>query len=297
MKILLAIDGSEYSEGAAKFLTRLNLSPDDEIAVLHVISEVPFKDDRESYYAKLKQLKQEIAPRILDSTIDILKPLDVKISTALLDGYPDKAIIDAALDSDTDLIVMGSRGLKGIKSFLIGSITRSVAINSPKSVLVIKPPQWKTTGALKILYATDGSTYAAETGRLLTSMPFPEDTEITIVNVIGSVHIDIPERYWMEVNEKIKEEVAKTREIEFGVSDKIIEDAREMLRDRFSDIKVSIKFGDPSLEILNEAERLNADIVAVGSSGMRGVKGMLGSVARSVLGHAECSVLIGKNNI
>lgn len=294
MKILLAIDGSEYSEGAAKFLTRLNLSPDDEIAVLHVISEVPFKDDSESYYAKLKQIKQEIAPRMLDSAINTLKGIDAKISTALLDGYPDKAIIDAALDSDTDLIVMGSRGLKGIKSFLIGSITRSVAINSPKSVLVIKPPQWKTTGVLKILYATDGSTYAAETGRLLTSMPFPEDTEITIVNVIGSAHIDIPERYWMEVNEKIKEEVAKTREIEFGVSDKIIEDAREMLRNRFSDIKASIKFGDPSLEILNEAERLNADIVAVGSSGMRGVKGMLGSVARSILGHSEYSVLIGK---
>jgi nucleotide-binding universal stress UspA family protein len=294
MKILLATDGSAYSEGAARFLSRFNFSRDDEILVLNVISHVPFKDDRESYYAKLKQIKQEIAPRILDSTIDILKPLDVKISTALLDGYPDKAIVDAASESDADLIVMGARGLKGIKSLLIGSVTRSVSINSQRPVMVVKQPQWEATGTLKILYATDGSSSAIDTERLLTAIPFPEDTEITIVNVISSAYIDIPERYWMEVDEKIKDEIAKIREAEFGVSDKIIEDAREVLRGRFSKIKVSIKFGDPSLEILNEAEQSKADLIAVGSSGMRGVKGMLGSVSRSILGHAECSVLIGK---
>ncbi|MFZ6006694.1 MAG: universal stress protein [Nitrospirota bacterium] len=294
MKILLATDGSAYSEGAAMFLSRFNLSQDDEILVLNVISHVPFKDDRESYYAKLKQIKQEIAPRILDSTIDILKPLNVKISTALLDGYPDKAIVDAASESGADLVVMGARGLKGIKSLLIGSVTRSVSINSRTPVMVVKPPQWETTGTLKVIYATDGSSSSIDTGRLLTAIPFPKDAEITIVNVIPSAYIDVPERYWMEVDEKIKDEIAKIREAEFGVSDKIIEDARETLRDRFSKIKVSIKFGDPSLEILNEAEQSNADLIAVGSSGMRGVKGMLGSVSRSILGHAECSVLIGK---
>lgn len=297
MRILLATDGSAYSEGTARFLSRFNFSQDDEILVLNVISHVPFKDDRESYYAKLKQIKQEIAPRILDSTIDILKPLDVKISTALLDGYPDKAIVDAASESDVDLVVMGARGLKGIKSLLIGSTTRSVAINSPRPVLVFKQPRWETTGTLKILYATDGSRSAINTERLLTAIPFPKDNEITIVNVIPSAYIDVPERYWMEVDEKIKGEIAKIREAEFGVSDKIIEDAREILRNRFPKIKVSIKFGDPSLEILNEAEQSKADLIAVGSSGMRGVHGVLGSVSRNILGHAECSVLIGKNNI
>ncbi|MDI6728773.1 MAG: universal stress protein [Thermodesulfovibrionales bacterium] len=294
MKILLATDGSAYSEGAAMFLSRFSLSQDDEILVLNVISHVPFKDNRELYYAKLKQIKQEIAPRILDSTIDILKPLNVKISTALLDGYPDKAIVDAASESGADLVVMGARGLKGIKSLLIGSITRSVSINSRTPVMVVKPPQWETAGTLKVLYATDGSSSAVNAERLLASIPFPKDAEITIVNVIPSAHIDIPERYWMEVDEKIKNEIAKIREAEFGVSDKIIEDARKILSSRFSKIKVSIKFGDPSLEILNEAEQSKTDLIAIGSSGMRGVKGMLGSVSRSILGHAECSVLIGK---
>ncbi len=42
------------------------------------------------------------------------------------------------------------------------------------------------------------------------------------------------------------------------------------------------------------AKTFEADIIAVGSKGMRGIKGMLGSVSRYVLGHSGCSVLIGK---
>jgi len=48
------------------------------------------------------------------------------------------------------------------------------------------------------------------------------------------------------------------------------------------------------LEILGTAKTFEADIIAVGSKGMRGINGMLESVSWYVLGHSECSVLIGK---
>jgi nucleotide-binding universal stress UspA family protein len=38
MKLLLPTDGSDYSEGAARFLTHLALAQDDEVTVLHVIA-------------------------------------------------------------------------------------------------------------------------------------------------------------------------------------------------------------------------------------------------------------------
>jgi len=47
MKILLATDGSKYSEVAARFLTGLNLSPEDEISILHVIGWIPPKSEME----------------------------------------------------------------------------------------------------------------------------------------------------------------------------------------------------------------------------------------------------------
>lgn len=294
MKILLATDGSEYSEGAARFLMRLNLTIEDEIIVLHVISSVPFKDDRESYYAGLRQIKQEIAPKILDSAVNILKYLNTRLSTAIIDAYPDRGIIDVAAETRADLIVMGARGLKGIKFLMVGSVTRAVAVNSPLPVLIIKPPQWEIKGALKILYATDGSDYSKKTGNILTSIPFPEDTEVTILNVNSATHISIPDRFLVEVGDRVKESVARIREAEATKSDMIIKEAKKIIGKRFKEINTSIRFGDPSIEILNEAASIGADVIAMGSSGLRGIKGMLGSVSRYVLGHSECSVLIGK---
>lgn len=60
------------------------------------------------------------------------------------------------------------------------------------------------------------------------------------------------------------------------------------------DINVLSEIGDASSEILNTAERLKADVIAVGCRGLRGIKGMMGSVSRNVIVHSKCSVLIGK---
>jgi nucleotide-binding universal stress UspA family protein len=295
MKILLATDGSEYAEYAAKFLTHFNFSYNDEFTIVHVITDISFiKEDAALYYASLKKIKEDVAPEILDSTVSILQPLNVKISTALLVGYSDKAIIDAAANMNADLIVMGSRGLKGIKSLLIGSTARSVTINSAKPVLIVKPGQMEAAASLKVLYATDGSEYSVETGRLLSSMPFQDNTEVTVLSVIGSTHIDIPDRYRMAVDDRIKQAVAGIREREYDATDRIIEQAVSIINKRFKKVETMIKLGDPSVEILNAAEELKTNIIAAGSSGMRGIKGVLGSVSRTILGQAECPVLIGK---
>ncbi|GMT46976.1 MAG: hypothetical protein IEMM0007_0542 [bacterium] len=296
MKILLATDGSACSEVAAGFLSRFNLSSDDEIIVLHVLSWGPYHDDRESYYISLKYFKEKIAPQILDTAIDILKPVEARISTALVEGFPDKAIMEAAVDADVDLIVLGARGIKGLKSLFIGSVTRSVAINSPKPVLVTKPPLREIPGRMRILLAADGSESAHATAVFLASIPFPEDTELIIMNVIRSSISDIPERFIMEINDKIKEDVAKVRTIELEESSGIIEQARPYLSKRFSKIEGLTKVGDPAIEILNAAGVFGADLIAVGCRNLKGIKGMMGSVSRSILSHSQCPVLVGKTS-
>jgi nucleotide-binding universal stress UspA family protein len=293
MKILLATDGSEYSDRAAKFLTNLNLSSHDEITVLHVITDIPFKDKVASYYSGLKQIKQEIAPKIISATINILRPLNIKINSLLLDGYPGKGIIDTAEDLNVNLIVMGAKGLKGIKRILIGSVTRFVAINSSKPVLVIKTPPVVLSSNLKVLFATDGSGYAKETGRFLISIPFHNDAEITVLHAIQS-GLDIPEKFNMELDERMKKILTEVKSFALKESEKTINQACKFIGDSFTKVNCLTKDGDPALEILNAAKVLKTDIIVVGSKGMRGIKGMMGSVSRYILGHSECSVLIGK---
>lgn len=294
MKLLLPTDGSDYSEGAARFLTHLAFTQGDEVTVLHVISRLPHRDDMEEYYAGLKHIKQDIAPKILDSTVNILKSLPAIISTALREREPAESIIEVADTAGIDLIVMGARGLKGIKQLIIGSVTRSVAISSCKPVLVIKPPQFESSAKMKILFTTDGSDHANAAGKLLASMPFHRDSEITVLNVVWSAVSDIPERLSLEIGEKIKEDVAKARSIEFEASEKVLEPAVQYLKKRFPNVNGLTRVGDPSVEILSLAEESKTDIIVVGCRGLKGVKRMLGSVSRNILIHSKCSLLIGK---
>jgi nucleotide-binding universal stress UspA family protein len=294
MKILLATDGSEYSETATKFLTRLNLSANDEITILHVISDGPFEDKEEYYYSRIKKVKQLIAPKILNSAANILKSTPAKINTELMNGYPDKCIVNKAVEADADIIIMGPKRMKGIRSRIVGSVTKSVSISSPKPVLIVKPPHRKSSNKIKILFATDGSGYATKAGETVNLMPFHDNTEIVVIHVIMPALYDIPDKFKIKVDAHVMEEMKKYNSIELEESQLIIEQATGYLSKKYSNISTLTKVGDPSDEILHAANELEVDIIVLGSKGMGGFRGIVGSISRYILSAADCSVLIGK---
>jgi len=297
MRILLSTDGSEYSDGAAQFLARLDFSQSDEITVLHVIPGVPFPHSDGPYNDALMKIGKEIAPGIIDATAGLLKGLLANVSTAVTTGHPAEAILDVAAQSGPDVIVMGNRGMKAISSLLLGSVTRAVSIKAPQSVLVVKPPQGKPDGPIKVLFATDGSDCARETERVLSLLPFHPDTGVIAVYVSLSTYMDIPDRFCPGLDERLKKIMAGIKEEETKHAEKVLEQARTQLKDKFRNVSVLIKNGDPSEQILQAAQETRADVIALGSRGMCGVSGMLGSVARNILCHADCSVLICKRRI
>ncbi len=294
MKILLTTDGSEYSETATKFLTRLNLSANDEITILHVISDDPFEDKEDYYYSRIKKIKQLIAPKILDSAVNILKSTPAKINTELMNGYPDKCIVNAAVEANANIIIMGPKRMKGIRSRIVGSVTKSVSITSPKPVLVVKPPHRESSNKIKILFTTDGSEYAKKAGETITLMPFHDNTEITIIHVMTPAFYDIPDKFKIKIDTHVMEEMKRYNSIELEESQTIIEQATEYLSKKYSNINKLTKVGDPSDEILHTANALEVDIIVVGSKGMGGFRGIVGSISRYILSAADCSVLIGK---
>ncbi|MGC2063157.1 MAG: universal stress protein [Thermodesulfovibrionales bacterium] len=294
MKILLATDGSEYSEEAARSLLCMDLTVEDEIMLVHVVSWIPFQYDEEAYYRSLKQIKQDVAPRIIDAALEVLAPVKARISTSIIDGAPERYIVDTAEAGDMDLIVMGARGIKGVKSMLIGSVTKAVTLHSAKPVLVIKPGFCGNTGRKKILFAADGSDFSDATARFLAALPLNDDTEIIIMNVIWSDFADIPDRFVTEVNDRIKDMLADTRAEEFRESDRILEQAKGYLGPRFKNLTAVSKVGDPSHEILKTAGEMHADMIVVGCRGLKGMASMMGSVSRNILTHSDSSVLIGK---
>ncbi len=226
--------------------------------------------------------------------MNILKSVPAQIKTVLLDGCPDKCILAAAVDSNADIIVMGPKRLKGIKSRIVGSVTKSVSIRSSKPALIIKPHREEPSDKIKILFATDGSDYAEKAGETLSLIPFHDNTEITIIHVITPAFYDIPDRFMEKIEVSVREDLKKYRSMELQESQKILARTAEYLSSKFSNIERLTMMGDPSEEILNAANEIKADIIVVGSKGMKGFRGVVESLSRYILSVADCSVLIGK---
>jgi nucleotide-binding universal stress UspA family protein len=189
---------------------------------------------------------------------------------------------------------MGPKRLKDIKSRIIGSVTKSVSINSPKPVLVVKPSQADSSDKMKILFTTDGSDYARKAGETLSIIPFHDNTEITVLHVITPAFYDIPDRFMTKIDQNDREHLKNFGSQELRESQKIIAQIVEYLMKGFSNIRTMTRTGDPSDEILQTANELNADMIVVGSKGMGGFRGIVESLSRYILSAADCSVLIGK---
>jgi len=78
------------------------------------------------------------AEKMLEEKEKYCKKQNIKCETKVLVGNPTAQIINFAEKQNADLIVIGSKGLGGIKGKVFGSIPNSVVHGSKISVLVVK---------------------------------------------------------------------------------------------------------------------------------------------------------------
>jgi len=291
MRILLATDGSEYSETAARYIQRLSLGPEHEVVVMHALKDYLMPDSidtaRDFRKAGLKG-----AEKLVDDFKPLLEPCRCSVRTLVREGDPSTEILEGAQELGADLIVMGHRGLTGINRFLIGSVAHKVVKHGAYSALIVRelPAHVRP---LRILYCTDGSHSARYAREMLAALPFGGDSEINVLSVVDMDISSLPEKYYPD--EEVSVMMAELREHNRKLAEKYVAEDAEALRMRYKDVKQHIVFGIPDSEILMAVDGLQADLVVMGSKGSRGLRGiLLGSASQRVLRHADCSVLIAK---
>jgi len=150
-KILAPIDGSELADKALILALGLAQKCNAEVEILHVIppisvSVTPYPVMGESHVIPpqwlntyYKQATEE-SGKMLSEAMKLAQSRaeDLKITSKLGDGRPSDAIIAEAEDGDYDLIVMGSRGLGGVKGLILGSVSNQVVHESKRPVLIVK---------------------------------------------------------------------------------------------------------------------------------------------------------------
>ena len=146
-KILVVIDGSEQSDKALDFALDLARNYSAEIVLINVLSPslmsyvynsrmfVP-SVDYSKYLNQISNGHEKLLSKALDKAKNFQKTL--KVSKELAEGRPAEKIIETAKKGMFDLIVIGSRGLSGIKEIFLGSVSNRVADKAKCPVLIVK---------------------------------------------------------------------------------------------------------------------------------------------------------------
>jgi nucleotide-binding universal stress UspA family protein len=142
-KILLATDGSEEAGLAARTAVDLADKTDSGLHVVYVgwqdygypIYAVPELD----YMRTIQEEVTREARKALDAEVEQVKAAGGSVVEAHLGmGRPDVEIVSLAEEIGAGLIVMGSRGLGGVRRALLGSVSDSVVRHANCPVLVVR---------------------------------------------------------------------------------------------------------------------------------------------------------------
>jgi len=146
MKILLAIDGSSFSDAAVKEVALKPWPIDSEVKIISVV-EPPLLPTVETwvppdnYIEALEAAGEDQARSIVKKAADRVREAQgdhLRVSAEIVRGYPKHAIIEEADSWNADLILMGSHGYRGLTRLWLGSVSQAVASHAHCSVGIVR---------------------------------------------------------------------------------------------------------------------------------------------------------------
>jgi nucleotide-binding universal stress UspA family protein len=298
MKVLLAVDGSDYSEAAIGLARALGIGKKAEATILTVIPEHVFLGGHTLtdllgrsavVKAQMQKAKEEKGLELLARLTKSLATPGQEVEMMIRGGGPADEIVKACRSIPADLVLVGFKGTSDSREFLLGSVASKVIKYAPCSVLVAKG---KTEAVNRVLVPLDGSEHSDETVQFLLRMPLPPRTEVLVMVVLQSFAATFVKAYTLDP-ERDREIVAELQGSEEIAAGRVLTEAENQLRKGRYRVSTILSRGDPSREILREAAQRNVDVIALGAKGLTGVRGfLLGSVAQRIARYAKSSVLI-----
>jgi nucleotide-binding universal stress UspA family protein len=288
MRVLLATDFSTNAEKARDLVAGLALPPDSTVQVVHAIEPMPYMNA----FAPMPMLElSDYAERELRGELEtFVRPLlaaDRTVERVLPFGRAADVIVRQAERHGADLIVIGSRGRGGVASMILGSVSAEVVDRAPCAVLVARGRTLH-----RLLLAEDGSASAASGAALIASLPPLRSLPVRVVSVAetgspyGATMDPLASSAAVEAYYDALPAFREERE-------RLGRERARQLRDAGVSATSEFREGDAAAELIKAAARDRSDCIVIGSRGRTGLtRAVLGSVARAVLFHGDCSVLV-----
>ena len=143
-KVMVALDGSEHAAKALEMAAALSMRCEATLVLFHAVEVSAFRSDydmrviasaREVY----RKIGQEQADAILQEAEAAAHAAGVeRIERVTGEGDPVKAMLAALRESPVDLVVIGTRGLTGLREIAMGSVAHKMSVAAPCPVMIIK---------------------------------------------------------------------------------------------------------------------------------------------------------------
>ncbi|MBF0273146.1 MAG: universal stress protein [Magnetococcales bacterium] len=267
-RILLASEGSNYSQGADRVAMSLASLCHAEVHVMRMVvnndeyaATAPgrLRKDEDDALLHLHAVREQCALRGVTCAVQLRYGVD-----------PADAILEAADALCADVVVMGRRGRRGLWSrLLVGQATSRVVGRGACKVLVV--PQNALFWRERILLAIDGSRHGDAAAATALRLARVGRLPLTVMTVNRPEHA-------LERRALAKEAVARV--VNFAKREGLTVDGL-------------VEDGEPSTRVIATARRIHADLILGGGFGHTTLRErILGGVIERIIGEAVCPVLI-----
>jgi nucleotide-binding universal stress UspA family protein len=282
-KILVPTDFSEHAERAVAQATALAKPFGASLHLLHVVQLPMLPANPEAPPIPIT-FWQELRTNARARLVPIQKQIEsqgVRCEMEVVEDIPGFAIAAAAERTHADLIVMGSRGLTGLKHVLLGSVAERTVRSAPCPVLTVKGGELRLRTIAVPMDFSPAAQQALEAAK-------------SLAKTAGPAHLVLVHAYYVPV--ELEQYLVSHGDPFFERLSKGVTKDLEAILTGLSDAGISAEYvarpGVPETVILEVVKEKKADLIAMGTHGRRGLKHLLlGSVAEHVVRTSDVPVL------
>ena len=270
-KIIVPCDFSEQSLSALTFAVQLEKISKAEIHLLHVIDlpilhdtvlmpvlsfeEEKFQDLKESAESRFEQLAKKFGSS------------EIKIRTKVDFGAPSRMILDYVDKNGIDLVVMGTKGVTGMREIFVGSNTEKIVRASGVPVIAVK-----------------GNVKRRQIRRIVFPNTVASDSHEDLVMRIKALQHSLKAHLhivYINTPLNFKQDLATQENLEHFTRRYLLKDCTTHI---FNDL-------EEERGILNFSKMVDADMIALGTHGRNGLAHLLyGSLAEDLVNHVDLPV-------
>jgi len=276
MRTLVAYDGSDTAKRALELAAQL-FGAAGSIAVAHVAQPLGEPD-----FAGSPEVEDPEQEELLAEARSLVARSGTPAVTLRRRGDVARELIDAGVDLDAELIVVGSRGRGPFASALLGSVSAAVAGGAHSPVLVVEPSA--VLGDGPIVAAVDGSGFSLDAARIALALDRRLGRGFRVVHAYTLRPIPGVSA--------VPEARAELAQVDEQKAETLLADVAEQLGIPAEETQ-AVRDGSEPAALVACARDVDASLVVVGSRGLGAVRAaLLGSFSTGVLADAPCPVVV-----